>query len=152
MKFSKLLLLVPTLFLAACAASGTPFQRITDIPKDKGVVYVYRPNSIMGAAVHYDVHAANDEVICDLIRNGYCLYYAKPGELELWGKTESKSSITVDVKSGQEHFVKGGLSMGFMVGRPNFSAVDNKTALEEIAECVLLGKPAPEAPVAQADK
>jgi cell division septation protein DedD len=153
MKFSKLLLLVPTLFLAACAASGTPFQRITDIPKDKGVVYVYRPNSILGAAVHYDVHPGNDDVICDLIRNGYCVYYSKPGELELWGKTESRSSITIDVKSGQEHFVKGGLSMGFLVGRPNFTAVDNKTGLEEIAECVLLGKlvaatPAAETPVA----
>jgi len=146
MRFYKLFLLIPTLFLAACAASGTPFQRISDIPKDKGLVYVYRPNSIMGGAIHYDVHAANDEVVCDLIRNGYCFYYAKPGELELWGKTESKSTITVDVKAGQEHFVKGGISMGFLVGRPNFTAVDNKTALEEIAECVLLPKPVPETP------
>jgi hypothetical protein len=141
MKVRKFLFLVPMLLLAACAASGTKFQRITDIPKDKGVVYVYRPNSIMGAAVHYNVYPGTDEAICDLIRNGYCLYYSNPGELELWGKTESKSSITVDIKSGQEHFVKGGLSLGFLVGRPNFMAVDNKTGLEEIAECVLLGKP-----------
>lgn len=148
MKFTKLLLLGPMFFLSACAASGTPFQRITDTPKDKGVVYVYRPNSILGGAVHYDVHPGNDDVICDLIRNGYCIYYSKPGELELWAKTESRSSITVDVKSGQEHFVKGGLSMGFFVGRPNFTVVDNKTGLEEIAECVLLGKPAAEIPVA----
>jgi hypothetical protein len=157
MKFSKLFLLVPALFLAACAATGAPFKRVTDIPPDKGVVYVYRPNSILGGAIHYDVHAANDEVICDLIRNGYCLYYAKPGELELWGKTESRSSITIDVKSGQEHFVKGGLSMGFMVGRPNFTATESKTALEEIAECVLLLKPVAEpsavaTPVAETSK
>jgi hypothetical protein len=148
MKSSKLLLLVSVLFLAACAASGTPFQRITDIPKDKGLVYVYRPNSILGGAVHYDVHAGNDEVICDLIRNGYCIYYSKPGELELWGKTESKSTITVDVKAGQEHFVRGGISMGFFIGRPNFTMTDKKTALEEIAECVLLEKPVAEIPVA----
>lgn len=145
MKSCKLLLLIPTLFLAACAASGTPFKRITDIPTDKGVVYVYRPNSIMGAAVHYDVHVGiNNEVICDLIRGGYCLYYSTPGEVELWGKTESKSSITVDVKSRQEHFVKGGLSMGFLVGRPNFTLVDNPKGLEEIGECMLLEKPAAE--------
>ena len=115
MKTWKLLFLIPVLFLAACAATGKPFARVTDIPADKGIVYVYRPNSILGAAVHYDVHAGttNDEVLCDLIRGGYCLYYAIPGEVELWGKTESKSTITVDVKAGQEHFVKGGLSMDF---------------------------------------
>ena len=144
MKFIKLLIIVPMLFLASCAATGTKFQRIADIPKDKGIVYVYRPNSILGGAVHYDVHAGNDEVICDLIRNGYCLCFANIGELELWGKTESKSSITIDIKSGQEHFVKGGISMGFIVGRPNFTAVDNKTGLEEIADCVLLEKPVAE--------
>lgn len=143
MKPYKLLFLVPILFLAACAAKGIPFKRITDIPADKGIVYVYRPNSIFGAAVHYDVHAGiNEEVICDLIRGGYCLYYAIPGDVEFWGKTESKSTITVDVKSGQEHFVKGGLSIGFLVGRPNFTLVDNPKGLEEIGECVLLEKPA----------
>lgn len=144
MKIVKLFLIVPMLFLVACAATGTKFQRIADIPKDKGIVYVYRPNSILGGAVHYDVHAGNDDVICDLVRNGYSPYYANIGELELWGKTESKSSITIDVKPGQEHFVKGGLSMGFIVGRPNFTEVDNKTGLEEIAECVLLEKPGAE--------
>ena len=142
MKYFKFLLLIPVLFLVACAASGIPFQRITEIPSEKGVVYVYRPNSMIGGAVHYDVHAGENEVLCDLIRGGYCLYYAKPGELELWGKTESRSSITVDVKAGQEHFVKGGLSLGFIVGRPNFSLVDSAIGLKEIADCKLLEKPA----------
>ena len=95
----------------------------------------------MGAAIHYDVYAGKDEVICDLVRGGYCLFYSKPGELELWGKTESRSSITVDVKAGQEHFVKGGLSLGFMVGRPNFTLIDNLIGLEEITDCKLLKKP-----------
>jgi hypothetical protein len=140
MNISKIAALIPILFLTACAATGTPFQRVSDIPKDKGIVYVYRSGSMLGGAVHYDVHAA-EEVVCDLIRNGYCLYYAKPGELELWGKTESKSSITIDVKSGQEHFVKGGVTMGFLIGRPNFSEVNARQGLEEIAGCVLLMKP-----------
>jgi hypothetical protein len=144
MKYSKFILLIPVLFLMACAASGVPFQRITAIPEDKGVVYVYRPNSLMGGAVHYDVHAGENEILCDLIRGGYCLHYSKPGELELWGKTESRGSVTVDVKAGKEHFVKGGVSLGFLVGRPNLTVVENATGLEEIADCKLLEKPAPE--------
>lgn len=141
MKFTNMLVVLSLLFLSSCAATGAKFEKIADIPQDKGIVYVYRPNSIIGGAVHYDVHACKDETICDLIRNGYCFCYADIGELEIWGKTESKSSITIDVKAGQEYFVKGGLSVGFLVGRPNFTAVDNKTGLEEIAECVLLKRP-----------
>ena len=67
MKYLKFLLLIPALYLAACAATGTPFQRITQIPADKGVIYVYRPNSLIGSAVHYDVHAGETDVLCDLV-------------------------------------------------------------------------------------
>jgi len=140
----KLLVLVPILFLTACAATGVQFQKVSTIPEGKGVVYVYRPDSIVGAAIHYDVYAGENDLICDLIRGGYCLYYSKLGELELWGKTEAKSSITIDVKAGQEYYVKGGLSLGVLAGRPNFTLVTNTVGQEEIADCKLLLKPAAE--------
>lgn len=59
----------------------------------------------------------------------------------LWGKTEARSSLTVDVKAGQEHFIKGGLSLGLIVGRPTLTVVPNETALQEISDCKLLLKP-----------
>lgn len=137
---ARYLLLLGLALTTGCAASGTPFQRVGDIPKDKGLVYVYRSNSLMGSAVRYDVHANND-VICTLVRGGYCLYYALPGELELWGQTESKGTITIDVKAGQEHYVKGSLSFGFVVGRPNLTLMQPPEALNEISECKLINGP-----------
>lgn len=140
----KLGLLVTFTILTGCAATGPAFQKINYIPNDKGIVYVYRPNSLIGSAVRYDVYANND-LVCHLIRGGYCLYYAKPGEVEFWGKTESKGSITIDVKSGKEHYVKGSLSFGLLVGRPNFSLVEEQEAMKDINDCKLLNSPAGEA-------
>lgn len=136
----KIGLLVTFAALTGCAATGPAFREITDIPQDKGLVYVYRPNSIIGSAIRYSVYADKD-VVCKLIRGGYCLYYAKPGEVEFWAKTESKTSLTVDVKAGQKHYVKGSLSMGFAVGRPNLSLVEEQEAMKEIVDCKLLTAP-----------
>ena len=49
---------------------------------------------------------------------GYFPYYADPGELEFWAKTESTSSVTVDVKAGDTAYVRGSVGVGFFVGRP----------------------------------
>ncbi len=133
----KIGLLVAFTLVTGCAAKGTSFQEVTDIPKDRGLVYVYRSNSIIGSAIRYSVYADKD-VVCKLIRGGYCLYYAKPGEVEFWGRTESKGSLTVDVKAGQKHYVKGSLTVGFAVGRPNLSLVEEQEAMKEIVKCKLL--------------
>lgn len=142
-KIMKLGLVVTFAVLTGCAASGPAFREITDIPKDKGLVYVYRPDSIIGSAIRYSVYADKD-VVCKLIRGGYCLYYAKPGEVEFWGQTESKGSLTVDVKAGQKHYVKGSLTMGFAVGRPNLSLVEEQEAMKDIVDCKLLPAPTDE--------
>lgn len=50
------------------------------------------------------------------------------GESEVWGKTESKSSlVTLDVKKGETYCVKGGVGIGFLVGRPNLEIADMDT-------------------------
>ncbi len=132
-----ILCLVASLEFGCTTATGPAFQKISQIPQEKGLVYIYRPDSIMGAAIHYDVYAG-DVKLCDLVRGGYCTYLAKPGELEIWGKTEAKGSVTVDVKAGQEHYVKGGLSVGVFVGHPNLTIVDQIVGSKEIEECKLL--------------
>lgn len=129
--------LIASLGFGCATAKGPIFQAIEQIPQEKGVVYVYRPDSFVGAAVHYDVYAG-DIKLCDLVRGGYCSYLARPGELEIWGKTEAKGSVTVDVKAGQEYYVKGGLSVGVLVGHPNLTIVDKSVGEQEIKECKLL--------------
>jgi len=126
-------LLVMISLMAGCA-SGLPFKSITEIPQGKGLVYVYRPSGVVGCAVSFDVYAGNEN-LGRLLPGGYLTYFANPGELELWGKTEAKGSITLDVKANQIQYVKGSLSVGFFVGRPVLMVVEPEIGQQEIAEC-----------------
>lgn len=130
--------------MSGCATSGPAFQRVENIPADKGLVYIYRSASFKGAAVSYDVHVKhnnNDKVVTKLKNGGYYPYFADAGENEVWAKTEAKSSVTLDVKPGQTYFVKGGIRMGFAVGRPELTMQPADVGIAEVAECKLLGAP-----------
>ncbi len=127
------------IYLSSCA-TGVLFQKISDIPNDKGIIYLYRAVGIPldRNLVRYAVFDGNDEQMCDLISGGYCLIYAKPGEVQLSGQTRGKGSITINIKSGHEYFVKAGVLPGIPVGKPYFILVDNKTGIEEISNHRLL--------------
>ncbi len=129
-----LLLLLSSVF--GCAAGGPAFQRISSIPEEKGLIYIYRSKSFVGSAVRYNVHAG-DKVIGILHNGGYFTYLADPGELEIWAKTEAKGSVTLDVLSGKEHYVKGSLGVGIVVGRPKLIIVGTETGTREIKKCKL---------------
>ena len=128
------LLVVVISLMAGCAAHGPAFKKITEIPTGKGVVYIYRSPGIVGSAVSYQVYVGNSS-LGRLVPGGYLTYLANPGELELWGETESKGSVTLDVKPGQEHYLKGSLSFGFVVGRPLLMVVEPSVGRMEIEEC-----------------
>jgi hypothetical protein len=42
----------------------------------------------------------------------------------LWAKTESKVEIPVDIEFGKEYYLRCGMGMGIMVGRPMLQLVD----------------------------
>lgn len=124
------------LLLTGCGAKGPKFVGIEKPQKNQGLVYIYRPSSLMGAAVSYDMHARksdiNDKVIGNLSNGTYIKYITEPNEIEFWGKTESTSSVTIDVEANKMYCIKGGVGIGFFVGRPHLTIVDNKLCLEEI--------------------
>ncbi len=126
-----LLLLVA---LATGCATGTSFKQVSEIPQGKGLVYVYRPSGIVGCAVSYDVHAAQEN-IGHLYPGGYLTYFASPGELEVWGKTESRGSVTVDVRAGEAQYVKASLGVGILMGRPVLIVVEPQVGRSEIESC-----------------
>jgi len=119
-----------------CAAKGPAFTPVAAIPEGKSLIYVYRPSGFIGGGVHYDVYAGQEK-ICNLVQGGYCQYFGAPGEIEIWGKTESKGTVTVDSLAGQTAYVKAGVGMGFLVGRPNFTVVDANLGGTEIKDCKL---------------
>lgn len=125
-------------FLSGCGASGQQFTQFATPKSDKALVYVYRPSSFVGGGVYYDIHVTNtstsDSIAGKLVNGSYLQIDLPAGENELWGKTESKSSVTLDAKKGETYCVKGGVGIGFIVGRPNLDIVDMTTCKIEIAE------------------
>ncbi len=139
--FSLLLLIVFLLgisLLPSCAPTlGPAFQKADKIQEDIGLVYIYRPSKGFGGGISPDVKA-NGVVITTLYNGGYYPYFAKPGEIEFFAKTESTSSVTLDVKAGQVYYIKGTIGIGFFVGRPHLTVESPEVGEKEIAECKLI--------------
>ena len=137
--------LVRTLILAAsvmlmtgCAATlGPQFESVTAIPSGKALIYIYRTPKFVGSAVAFEIHHG-DKVITRLASGGYYPYITDPGTVELWAKTEARSSVTLHVRAGETRYVKGEVGVGFFVGRPKLEIVGNITGSKEIAECKLI--------------
>lgn len=95
------------------------------------IIYVYRLRNYSGSAVSYDLHIG-DTVICRVKNNTkYEIKVFKEGEIELWGRTETRASMTIDVKFGQEYYLKCGVKMGLAIGRPEFNLIDKSQGKPE---------------------
>jgi hypothetical protein len=104
--------------------SGVNIQNLIDSTIDYAVLYVYR-NSKIGPLVSYNLYLG-DSVICR-VNNEWCqeIKITKKGLNEIWAKTESKSSLPIEVKSGQKYYLRCGVVMGLLVGRPSLEYVDS---------------------------
>lgn len=145
MFFSKsifaLMVALSALFFVGCGASGAQFSGF-QTPKDgNAMVYVYRPSSLAGMAVSYTASAdtGDQNITIGNISNGSYNKAEVPAnkEVEIWAKTEAKSSVTIDTEDKVIYCIKAGLGMGFMVGRPKFEKVDMQTCQKEIVKTKL---------------
>ncbi len=141
-KVKKKLVLVSILYfislmLNSCTTLGPLYQKVDTVPDDKGLVYIYRPKKLVGGGVKYKVKVG-DTPITILHNGGYYPYFSEPGEVEFWAKTESRSSVTLDMKPGQTHYIKGTVGVGFLLGRPHLLIVSSDVAEQEILECKLI--------------
>lgn len=129
---------ITALTLTGCGATGPKFTSIEIPQENESLVYVYRPSSFVGAAISYDIHVkekdSSDKVIGSLSNGGYIKYITKPKKVEFWAKTESTSSVTLDMKPNTMYCIKGELDMGFIVGRPDLKVIDNKICQEELKD------------------
>lgn len=99
---------------------------------DYAIVYFYRPKNFTGALIGYNVRM-DDENIIGRVRNGKKFKYkiTNFGRHEFWAKTESKTTVVIDVKKGQEYFVRCGINLGFAVGKPEMYLVENEIGVSE---------------------
>jgi hypothetical protein len=98
----------------AAAATALP----TPAP-GKGQVVFYRPSS-MGFAIKCTVRE-NGAMVGRVGAGKYYVIEVEPGLHNFTAKTESTDTVAVQVEPDETSYVKCGISMGIMVGRPNLS-------------------------------
>jgi len=88
-------------------------------------LYIYRSTGT-GFMIGYDLYLG-DSVICRVKSNNKQeLKIYKKGMNSLWAKTETKTEIPINIEFGQSYYLKCGIGMGVMVGRPKLELIDNK--------------------------
>lgn len=97
---------------------------------DYAILNVYRYGGT-GALISYDLKLG-DSVICR-VRNNFktTLHIKKEGFNTLWAKTETKSEVPIDLKYGKTYYIRCGMTMGALVGRPKLELTDHKTGKAE---------------------
>lgn len=89
---------------------------------DYAILYAYRPSG-PGVLIGYNLHL-DDSVICRMKDNSkYEIRLYKEGPTTLWAKTETKSSIPLTVRFGEEYYLKCTLQMGAFVGEPRLGLI-----------------------------
>jgi hypothetical protein len=91
-----------------------------------GTVIFFREKKFTGAAIRYKVRE-NGVELCKLKNGSFCMVSVPVGKHEYVVHSEAKDVLTLEVESGETYYVVGGISMGFMAGRPNLSPSDKAT-------------------------
>jgi hypothetical protein len=102
-------LLLVTLIFTCNSVFSQKFSPVDSIPTGKALVYIYRPGSMVGAAVHYSINANDDKVSeSHLKNNSYLIFFAKPGRYTFWAQvTNSRRAVDLDVEAGKTYYVRG---------------------------------------------
>jgi|GEM_PF-3192119 len=123
-----LLFLIPALSLIA--QNKVLFQEVTEIPEDKGLVYIYRTSSMAGAAVHFLILANGSPISGTTLKSGtYLEYIADPGTYLFRAESQPyKRTISVNVPSGRAVFIES---------NPNglLEVVSSEIGLKRIKAC-----------------
>lgn len=125
------LLLLPILFLTACAATGQPYHA-SNAPAGKSQVIIYRTNDIKlgGAPV-----SVNGRKACNLPSGGYYAITAEPNKLlslTIQGGLDPRTShFDITPKSGQTYYVSVEINPSGVIGSGLFGLAGNAMAQRE---------------------
>lgn len=87
------------------------------------LLYIYRPEVPDGYLREYNIHL-NDSILCRVKNDSkYEIKLYKKGINAVWAETEARDSVLMNVKFGQEYFLKCTLKMGIIIGRPDMELI-----------------------------
>jgi hypothetical protein len=97
---------------------------------DYALLHVYRFSGA-GALVGFDLYLG-DSVICRVKNNWKkTIRIRKDGLNTLWARTEVKEELPINIKIGKEYYIRCGITMGALVGRPSIQLVSKDTGESE---------------------
>lgn len=107
-------------------------KQTTALPADYdyALLHIYRLGGA-GALVGYDVHLGDS--LIGRAKPGWkeTLQITITGYNTLWAKTESKTELTVTMEKGKEYYVRCGIQLGIMIGRPVLELVNSEIGQAE---------------------
>jgi hypothetical protein len=145
MRFVKFLLAVSTvLAFAGCAATGPLYSEVASsipsVPADKGRIYFFRPDTMLGAAITAEINL-NGKVVGKSERASFFYVDENPGKCTVSTTTEIERQLTFVLDPGQTKYVRTSVSFGVMVGRINPELVASDAAKAEITGLHYTGAP-----------
>jgi len=107
-------------------ASGDDGSQSSDsqLSNDCALLHIYRPASMVGRFVSYDLHLGDEVVFFVENKSKTTIRVTEEGMKTLWAKTEARVELPVDIQLGHEYYIQCGVKMGVVVGRPTLKIVD----------------------------
>ena len=132
---------IAILFMNGCSAKGPQFNGFKKPINGNANVYLYR-TSYLGAAVIPDIHIIDlsnnkDKILGTIKPNGYIMTTIKPGKYKFWARTEAKNEVQIEAYSNKIYCIENYISIGFVVGHPQFRFVDMEECKKDIKETKL---------------
>lgn len=145
MKYIKLIALVlMTIILTGCAASGPKFSEISSslptVENGKSRIYFYRESGFVGGGVQPNIKL-NGTVVGESKPGGFFFVDEKPGQYSVSTTTEVENSTDFTLLLGQNKYVKTSVSMGLLVGHITPGLVDKEQAERDLQSLSYIGTP-----------
>lgn len=97
---------------------------------DFALLHFYRLLGV-GAGVKYDVFLG-DSLICRTRANWKkTIKITSTGLNTIWAKTESKTELPIKIEKGKEYYIRCGLEMGILIGRPSLNLITPSSGASE---------------------
>lgn len=129
---SLAILALSLVMLSGCATTNYAERPAQMIPEDDaGLIYFFREKSFVGGGVSYAIN--ENGVKLGALKNGtFFVIHATSGRHVYEAKTESGAFVQLDVEAGRTYYVKGGVKMGVLAGRPELVQVTEAEAAGKI--------------------
>ena len=114
---------VPAPTPAPTPAPVAPATKIAPPPAGKGQIVFFRPFELLGLALSFDVREGEAD-LGHLSLGRYLVIVSEPGTHTYSMRSEAKTSVTLEIESGETYYVKQTMTVGFLVHRPNLTPSD----------------------------